>query len=44
MSEKVDEIKEKAEGIFNKAKAFVVARWPIFVAAAVGFILGLIVG
>ena len=41
MSEKVEEIKEKAEGIFNKAKAFVVAHWPVFAAGIGGFILGL---
>jgi len=41
MSENVEEIKEKAEGIFNKAKAFVKANWMVFAAGVGGFVLGL---
>lgn len=44
MSDKVDEVKEKAEGLFNKAKEFVMTHKFVFVAAVVGFVLGLIVG
>ena len=44
MSEKVDEVKEKAAGIFNKAKAFVMTHKFVFVAGVAGFVLGLIVG
>ena len=42
--EKVEEIKEKAEGIFNKAKVFVKANWMVFAAGAVGLVIGLILG
>ena len=42
--EKVEEVKEKATGLFNKAKEFVMTHKFVFIAAVAGFVLGLVVG